>query len=461
MSLVRRTAVIAGATALTCALGLGAIASATYAADHGRPSSVHPSRGLPNGLIGTTTPPTTADCEQQFQLACFSPTQIRQAYNLGPLYSRGIDGKGQTIVIVDPFGSPTIQNDLAVFDQAFDLPAPPSFKIIQPDGPVPSTTEWAGETTLDVEYAHAIAPGANIILAETPTDESTGTAGFPEIVQAEKYVIDRHLATVISQSFGTGEQTFASAQSLLELRGAYTDAAAHGVTVVSSSGDNGPTTVGADESTFSTSPVIQWPASDPLVTAVGGTHLSYDPLRGTFGSSTVWNDTFNVAANQLRFGNNGPNPRASGGGMSSIFARPPYQHVVAATVDGSRGIPDISMNASEDGFAIVYHSYSTPGFYNEQGTSEAAPMFAGIVALAAQVAGHKLGQINPAIYGLYARHAPGIVDVTSGNTNVAFTQNGTTFNLNGFDATLGYDLATGVGTLNAALFVPELAAAAA
>jgi subtilase family serine protease len=455
MSLTRHRVVIPTLIAVACALGFAAVAPRSSAA------AAHPrSAYVPHVVLGAT-PPSTADCERQYRLACFNPAQIQQAYNLGPLYRRGIDGRGQTIVLVDPFGSPTIQNDLAVFDRTFGLPAPPSFQVIQPDGPVPSNLGWAGETTLDVEYAHVIAPRAKLVLAETPTDETVGTAGFPEIVQAEKYVIDRHLATVISQSFGTAEETFPSAGSLLDLRGAYKDAAAHGVTVLASAGDNGPTAVGTDGTSFYTSPVIQWPASDPLVTAVGGTQLPYDLHSGTFGPATVWNDTLNAAANQFRFGDNGPHPRASAGGVSSIFPRPPYQNGVAGSVGDGRGVPDISLNASENGFVTVYHSYSSPaGFYNEQGTSESSTLFAGIVALASQIAGHPLGLINPALYHLYARHAPGIVDVASGNTNVAFNQNGTRYSVTGFAANPGYDLASGVGTINAALFVPELASAA-
>ena len=155
-------------------------------------------------------------------------------------------GRGQTIVIVDSFGSPTIQNDLKVFDQTFSLPAPPSFKIIQPAGAVPpydptnaDMVGWAGETTLDVQYAHTIAPGANILLVETPVSETEGVTGFPQIVEAENYVINHHLGGVISQSFGATEQTFPSKATLDSLRGAYENAAAHHVTVLAATGDSG------------------------------------------------------------------------------------------------------------------------------------------------------------------------------------------------------------------------------
>ncbi|MCL2393518.1 MAG: hypothetical protein FWC87_02430, partial [Acidimicrobiaceae bacterium] len=140
--------------------------------------------GIYSHFLSPNQPPTTAECEAQIGIPCYDPAQLQTAYDEGPLFSQGINGKGQTIVIVDPFGSPTIQSDLTTFDQNFGLPDPPSFQIIQPAGPVPpfdptnvDQVGWAGETTLDVEWAHAMAPGANILLAETPVDETEGTAG--------------------------------------------------------------------------------------------------------------------------------------------------------------------------------------------------------------------------------------------------------------------------------------------
>ena len=160
------------------------------------------------GVSRQAGPPTTAQCERTYGIACYQPGQLRTAYNLPPLYGKGITGTGQTIVIVDSFGSPTIRQDLAAFDKQFGYPAPPSFTIIHPAGNVPAYNPnnsdmvgWAGETTLDVEYAHAIAPGASILLVETPVSETEGVHGFPQIVAAEKYVLNHHLGDVISQSF--------------------------------------------------------------------------------------------------------------------------------------------------------------------------------------------------------------------------------------------------------------------
>jgi len=413
-------------------------------------------------------PLTTADCQKLYQVACYGPAQVRRAYDLPALYAQGVTGRGATIVIVDSYGSPTIRHDLAVFDRAYGLPAPPSFRIIQPAGPVPGydpaspdMVGWAGETTLDVEWAHAIAPGAKILLVETPVSETEGVHGFPQIVAAEEYVLRHHLGDVISQSFSATEQTFPSKSAVQALRGAYELADRDHVTVLAASGDAGAADLGLDETTYYSFRVTSWPDSDPLVTGVGGTQLHFT-AQGTPAAPTVWNDTYNIAANEFTGGGSGPNPLASGGGTSIFFTRPSYQDGVRDIVGGSRGVPDISMSASCSGSVDTYGSFggAGSGWSPECGTSEATPLFAGIVALADQVAGHSLGLINPALYRLAAEGKPGIVDVTSGDNTVSFTQDGRQQTVTGFSARLGYDLATGLGTVNARYLVPELAAAA-
>jgi len=411
-------------------------------------------------------PLTTAECEADFQVACYEPAQIQAAYNLRPLYDRGIIGTGTTIVIVDSFGSPTIKADLNVFDKQFGLPAPPSLRVIQPAGAVPpydpnnsDMVGWAGETTLDVEYAHTIAPGANILLVETPVSETEGVTGFPQIVTAEKYVIDHHLGDVISQSFSATEETFASFAQLAPLRAAYIDAYHHGVTVLSASGDSGAANVGLDGETYYLYPTTNWPPSDPLVTGIGGTQLRLDASGRHVAPDAVWNDTYSVATNEFIFGDAGPNPLAGGGGTSIWFSRPAYQDGVRDVVGGARGVPDISMSGACNGAVDTYQSFGgqTPGWYPVCGTSEATPLFAGIVALADQVAGHPLGLINPALYTMSRERLPGIVPVTSGNNTVSFTQDNQLDTVKGFSGRPVYSLAAGVGTVNGALFVPELA----
>jgi subtilase family serine protease len=414
------------------------------------------------------SPPTTASCHADYKVACYQPGQIQQAYHLPALYARGVTGRGVTIVIVDSFGSPTIKSDLSTFDQAFGLPAPPSFRIISPAGRVPAydpnntdMVGWAGETTLDVEYAHAVAPGANLLLVRTPVPETEGVHGFPQIVAAEKYVLEHHLGDVISQSFSATERTFPRRAAVQALRGVYQLAAKDRVTVLAASGDSGAADVKLDASTYYLSPQTSWPDSDPLVTGVGGTQLH--PTQGQGGAAaTVWNDTYDAAAAAFASGAPGPSPLSSGGGLSVLFGRPAFQNGVRNVVGRHRGVPDISMSAACDGSVVTYGSYSgaPAGWSPSCGTSEATPLFAGIIALADQVAGHRLGPVNPALYRLAAAHAPGIVDVTQGNNTVSFSQGGRRHTVRGFTARGGYDLASGVGTVNAALFVPELAAAA-
>jgi subtilase family serine protease len=477
MSMARRAAVAAGAFALTAAtvttaataVSASTDASAAPSAGHTGQAGLALKPGVLHARHATSQPPTTADCETAYQIACYEPGQIQTAYNLAPLFHHGITGRGQTIVIVDSFGSPTIQHDLRVFDKTFGLPAPPSLKVIQPAGTVPpydpnnaDMVGWAGETTLDVQYAHTMAPGANILLVETPVSETEGVTGFPQIVKAENYVVNHHLGSVISQSFGATEQTFPNKATLESLRSAFENAAAHHVTVTAATGDSGAADVGLDEETYYLHPVVGWPPSDPLVTAVGGTQLHLNAAGQRTAPDTVWNDTYNKPTQEYIFGDAGPNPLAGNGGKSIIFSRPWYQDGVKNVVGNSRGLPDISMSGACNGAVDTYNSYGgiPAGWYPTCGTSESTPIFSGVVALADQVAGHPLGLINPALYKLSAEHAPGIVDVTSGNTTVSFTQNGKLYTIKGASAKPGYDLASGVGTINGALFVPELARAA-
>jgi subtilase family serine protease len=410
------------------------------------------------------SPPSTVYCEKHYRIACYQARQIQRAYQLPALYRRGITGAGQTIVIVDSYGSPTVRHDLAVFDRAEHLPPPPSLRVIEPAGKVPpyrptqNRAGWAGETDLDVEYAHAIAPGARILVVATPTSENEGTAGFPQIVRAENYVISHHLGAVISQSFSATEQTFPSRSALLRLRSAYTAAARAGVTVLAASGDSGVADVKYDGVTYYLHRVTSWPDSDPLVTGVGGTQLHL-AAAGRPRPATVWNDTYNGPTNRYIMGMKAPTPLAGGGGISVIFPRPAYQDGVQKLVGAGRGVPDISMSAACNGAADMYQSFrgQPAGWYPTCGTSEATPEFAGIVALAAQVAGHPIGLVNPALYRMSELHAPGLADVIAGGNTVSFRQGGKLRTIRGFRARPGYDLASGVGTVSAPRFVPELA----
>ena len=448
----------------------------------------------------STTPPTEAQCESVGR-RCFTPRSTYSAYNLQPLYDAGIDGRGVTIAIVDSYGSDTIAHDLHVYDQAFGLqamcgeegvactPGMPTFSELHVQGspatkapPAKSNgtgqedkSAWALEVSLDVEVAHSIAPQANILLVTTPTAETLGVQGFPQMMNAEQYVVDHHLADVISQSFASAEDAFGSSQSLENLRHAFKSAAAAGITVLGSSGDGGSANsrkqpVGQGGSTIQ-EPTVEWPASDPLVTGVGGTYLCTDPNASPSQPRTVYAGP--PAKCQAFPGVAEVGWTFAGGGFSHVFDKPAYQSPLPAgstAIGAMRGVPDIGLQASAGTGALVYLTLppdgtsglkcgSAPcstGWYDIGGTSLSCPEWAGIVALADQLNGGGLGLINPALYRLGAdpaRYANDFYDVTTGN-NTADP------NVTGYPATPGWDPITGLGTPNAANLVPDLVAAA-
>jgi subtilase family serine protease len=447
-------------------------------------------------VSASETPPTEAQC---FSVGrrCFTPQSTRAAYDLAPLYSQGIDGTGTTIALVDSYGNDNMAHDLHVYDQAFGLPplcgeqdvtcAPgmPWFHTFHVQGAPatkapPSTSKapgqeaksaWALETSLDVETAHAMAPGANILLVTTPTAETLGVQGFPDMMNAEQYVVDHHLADVISQSFGSAEDAFASAQALLTLRHAYVSAAENGVTVLASSGDFGSAGTSKQPvgqgGALLPDPTVGWPASDPLVTGVGGTYLCTDPLATTVRTVDSVDPPTNCQSNpgQAEVG-----WIDAGGGYSHVFSRPAYQDSLPAgstpIPSSARGVPDIGLQASARTGALIYVSLppaggsglicgSAPcstGWYDIGGTSLSCPQWAGIVALADQLNGGGLGPINPALYSLAnnaADYATDFFDVTVGN-NQAFPD------VPGYSASAGWDPVTGLGTPDVANLVPAL-----
>ncbi len=442
-------------------------------------------------------PPTTAQCETDFGIACYQAFQLQRAYDLAPLFSKGIEGQGETIVIVDAFGSPSIASDLQTFDSEMGLPNPPSFRVITPEGPITTNPTnctsvysptgpdlcsdyygWTDETSLDVEWSHVMAPEANILLVETPMTETEGIYGFPQIVAAENYVIDHHLGDVISQSFGASEQTFTSPSQIYALRSAYVNAAQHGVTVLAASGDQGSTDYYCDPSSGCADPndavccsattAIDWPSSDPLVTAVGGTQLHLNDEGYRTAPDSVWHDlssTVGVPGPVYTWG-------SSGGGLSTVFPRPQFQDGVAGIVGNSRGTPDIAMSAAVNGAVDFYDTTdpSVAGWGIVGGTSEASPLFSGIVALADQVAGHSLGYLDPTLYAMAQSPGPdGIVPIFQGNNSYTFCiaadigSNGSCASSSdlvtvpGYSANAFYNDATGWGTVDAATFVPALA----
>src|SRR3954447_7403370 len=443
------------------------------------------------------TPPTPEDCATRASIPrrCFSPQPLRAAYNLNTLYAQGKDGSGRTIAIVDSYGSDTMAHDLHVFNNAFGLPrmcgeegvtcAPgmPKFSQLALQGspatkaPPPKSngtgqedkSAWALEVALDVEMSHAIAPGANILLVHTPTAETLGVQGFPQMMKSVDYVVKNHLADVVSMSLASAEEAFHSRQSLENLRYAFKDAAANGVTVLGASGDTGtandmkaPVSQGGSPIPY---PTVEWPASDPLVTGVGGTALCTSATETTrrvvdnVNPPAACQDP--VAAGQAEIVWDEPSLGiGTGGGFSHVFSRPDFQTTLplgsTPVPESARGVPDIAMQASPRTGALVYLSLppdgnggmacgSAPcstGWYDIGGTSLATPEWAGLVAIAAQIKGHGLGLINPALYDIAndpATYAADYFDVTVGDNQV-------TPDIPGYPASPGWDPDTGLGT---------------
>src|ERR1700733_5202819 len=408
---------------------------------------------------GFSTPLSTASCQSKFKVLCYTPTQLQAAYNLPALFSGAatghpITGAGETIVIAEPYGSPTIGDDLRVFDAKFKLANQTltldRFGKIPRDNPNNVLMAgWAQEATLAVEYAHVFAPGAKIVLIETAANATVGVAGIPQLMTAQESLINKGIGDVFLETITRGEATYpgfssGNYSSLLNLRYAFEDAYTHHDTVIAPSGDSGGTETASMAPPYPLfkSKVATWPASDPLVTGVGDTALNLNPSGGRLSPDVTWHDEYG----------------ASGGGPSVVFSRPQYQNAVAGVVGDHRGTPDISLSAAPGCWG--YYSFaggSGPGWHIFAGSTESAPMMAGIVALADEVAGHPLGLINPALYKLgelqqAGSQGTGIVSVTSGNNSFG--------GVTGYKAGPGYNLATGWGTIDAATFVPALARAA-
>src|SRR5215470_2640947 len=405
------------------ALGLGPAGAGVVAAG-GLPAPI-PAVSDFQFLSASTTPPAEGDCTSVGR-RCFTATSIQASYNLGPLYQANDEGQGMTIAIIDSFGNPNMASDLGNFNDQMHLQhmcgepgvdctaGMPTFQHVYWNGktqvkaPPPGSKGagiqtrniWALETALDVEWAHAIAPKANILNVTTNPAEVLGVQGFPAMMNAEQFIVDHHEANVITQSFGAAEETFGTQQSLLNLRHAFISAADAGITVLASSGDGGSSNVSKTPVNHPTTfpfPTVGWPASDPLVTAVGGTYLCTNPITGTGVDS----------ADPPTTCQNNPGVREvgwidSGGGFSHVFAKPSYQNTLPAgstPITSGRGVPDVAYQASSRTGVLVYDTAPgdatggllcppdnpcSAGWYVVGGTSASSPQFGGIVAIADQ-----------------------------------------------------------------------------
>jgi subtilase family serine protease len=400
---------------------------------------------------------------------CYTPADIYTAYGVDALHAEGTTGKGQTIVIVDSYGSPTVQQDLDRFSDTFGLPRT-TIQIIYPNGAPPfnnsvdgSPVNWAFETSLDVQWAHAIAPDAQIVLVAANPAETEGVQGFPSIFRGEQMAINAYPGAVLSQSFAVTEQSFHSAADVQVARfdSIYQTAVNNHVTVLGSSGDSGTANIDKQGRVYPF-PTVNWPSSDPLVTSAGGTWLQYgwtwnpsSPADTSFlttpGSRTeaVWNEPFIQAA--------------TGGGRSVLFTTPDFQSGISQSIlNGARGMPDLSWNAAVDGGVLVYTSFpgARVGWHIVGGTSASSPQLAALIALTNQLAdaSHKahVGYLNPLLYKLSASDFNDIVPQTFGAVTLADNSNFAS-GIAGMAVAPGYDLTTGFGSPKAYQLVHDLA----
>jgi len=367
----------------------------------------------------------------------FTPAQIRKAYGFDMV---SLDGSGQTIAIVDAFNDPNIASDLGVFDAQFGLSAPPSLKIVNQTGgsTLPhADSGWASEISLDVEWAHAIAPQANILLVETTTDD------LSNLLAGVKYARGAAGVSVVSISWGGSESfTFGFGESSNQTMydSDFTTPAGHqGVTFVASAGDSG-------------SGDVEFPASSPNVLSVGGTTLTTQS-DGAYVSEQSWS--------------------GSSGGYSQVENRPAYQKNAQST--GNRSVPDVAYNADTNTGFAVYDSVPDGGISGWQsvgGTSAGAPQWAALIALAdqARVSVGKTtldgaSQTLPLLYSFYsASGTSGYAGYTSKFNDIIDPQSSFPFPFPGrfrggfrsSSAVAGYDTVTGLGSPKAGAIVDAL-----
>jgi subtilase family serine protease len=451
-------------------------------------------------------------------ILCYDAALLKSAYD----FPTGLDGTGQTIVVVDAYGSPTIQSDLDKFDSTFGIPAttvtilcgptwtgsktdtcPPFASVTRHDalcGGIGGIAGWAEETTLDVTIAHALAPGAHIVLvvANNCFDNQLSAAESAVVQQAN------YAGSIMTQSFGEADSlvgchnlacTSREMGTFNQANNAFSLATQNHWTILASSGDDG-----ANEALSQTGGAVvaltpSWPASSPLVLAVGGTEGN--PYGGQYGAPPGKGGTntcpasiqCNTGLELINGGTNGcttsPRPgfpsscvpvgyggeqvwnefsvfgirTSSGGGVSTLYALPSYQSSLPSSwttlfgntvVSSGRLNPDVSLNSAIQGGWLCYL-----GFLGRWavfgGTSASSPAFAAIIALVNQDHGSPAGFINPAIYALAEspNYGSAFHDITLGeNSDTAGA-----FGVDGFSAAPGYDLTTGWGTPDVANFV--------
>jgi subtilase family serine protease len=408
-------------------------------------------------------PPTsTADCDSV--TTCYTPQQFQVAYGIKPLLDRGINGRGETVVLpelaesqLNPPLVTDMRQDMAAFDSLFHLPAA-RMRVVSTLAGARSPWLAFGEEVLDVEMVHALAPGAALVILLLPGTSLDNTKNAVSAAVASLR-LGRAEGGVMSLSAAGqigGEHCVSRAQAD-SVHAALQAAASRHVTVVAATGDIGAVAEPCDvygaltgTGTFTPVKEVNLLASDPLVLGAGGTSLTASHTTGAWQGETAWG---------LPYGNPGSAFQASGGGFSRLFPRPGYQEGVPG-VRASRGVPDVSADASgHTGMAIALSDDGRSMIRNSGGTSASAPIWAALIALADQYAGRHLGLVNPAIYQIARgpRYHQAFHDITKGNNTVRFPP----ATIAGYRAAPGWDPATGWGSPDAQVLIPLLARYAA
>ncbi|MGC8848420.1 MAG: NosD domain-containing protein [Conexivisphaera sp.] len=386
----------------------------------------------------------------------YTPSEVEQMYNTTSLLGSGVNGSGITIAIVDAYGDPYIQQELDAFSAEFGIPTT-QVHIITVGSPIDFSegivTGWNVEIALDVEWAHAMAPGARINLYIA--SDASSTAMFEAVeaaVEGTNGTTPVSPSNIISLSWGIPENDIGSSAASSSIFGlnypwlnqVFQQAAARNITVLAAAGDWGA----YDQAWGQTSPYggAVYPSTDPFVTGVGGTTLymrtnsgylgfPFINASGSYGTETAWswNDFYYWG---------------TGGGFSTLFARPPWQHGEGVPSVGTRGAPDVAWDADVQTGVLVY----VQGYGNliVGGTSVGAPSWAGSMALIDQRAGHPLGFINPYLYEIMSNqteYSKAFHDITVGDNNP-------------YQANPGWDPLTGVGSPNVgelSIYLPQVA----
>lgn len=412
-----RLVVAAGSALTTMIVPLAATQAqgATASVSGGHQVAMPPSAKFSKAALAVGAGKTPAErAKIMAQVTPDLPIQVK-AYDVKPLWKKGITGKGVSIATIVSFGDPNIQAVIDSYDQANGLPKAhvtilaPVGDPTCPPGQEATCAGWKGETDLDIEMMHTIAPGAHLYVVATPVAETLGLHGFPKMMKAIDYIVKKHIVDVISMSLSATEETFKNDAQIKGLDPTFERAKAAGIPIMAATGDSGATGPKKGGGNYDHR-VVGWPASDPLITAVGGTVLHYVNGHRTAPDSLV---------------------SFSGGGLSHVYKRPSWQDGVKNIIKSDqRSIPDITMQGTS-------------------GTSQSTPLFAGIVALATQMNGGPVGYLNPVLYKMGPSWSKdGFVDVTEGNN--------TWQGVKGYQCKKGWDIASSYGTIDGAKFVPAL-----